>query len=75
MKPNQNGAVIPNVSGEQAPDRRADDQAADDRDPVDAGHPAEQLVRHGPLSHDRRRRAPDELVGPEDHQRRERDHG
>ena len=75
MNPNQNGAVIPNALREQAADRRADDQAADDRDAVDARHPAEQLVRDGPLAHDGRRRAPDEGVGAEDDQRGERDDG
>ena len=68
--PNQNGAVIPNALREQAADRRADDEAADDRDAVDAGHPAEQLVRDRPLADDRRRRAPHERVGAEDDHRR-----
>ena len=72
-KPNQNGAVIPNVWASRPPIGGADHQAADDRDPVDAGHPAEQLVGDGPLADDGRRRAPDELVGPEDDQRGERD--
>ena len=71
--PNQNGAVIPNVFGQQAADRRPDDHPADDRHAVDAADPAEQRVRDGALADDGRRRAPDERMRAEDHHRGEGD--
>ena len=72
MNPNQNGAVMPYALASRPPIDRADDESADVRDAVDAGHTAEHLVRHRPLPHDLRCRAPDEGVGPEHHQRGQR---
>src|SRR6185295_17917168 len=47
---------------EEAADRRPDHEAAHDRDTVDAADTPEKLIRDSPLAHDRRRRAPHELV-------------
>ena len=71
--PNQNGAVIPKRSRQQAADRRSDHEATDDRDAVDAADAAEQLVRDGPLPDDRLGRAPHELVHAEHDERRQGD--
>ena len=75
MNPNQNGAVMPNCTSEQAADRRADHDAADQPDRVDAGHAAQQLVGDRALADHRRGRAPHERVGAEDDHRDERDRG
>src|SRR4051794_31722846 len=61
---------------EQAADRRTDNHPADDRDSVDARDATEELVRHGPLTDDRRGRVPDERVRAKDgehHERHRRD--
>ena len=71
-KPNQNGAVIPYALASRPPIGGADDEATDERDPVDGGHPAEQLVGDGALSHGLRRGAPHEFVSAEHGQRAER---
>ena len=79
----QRGADEPEPEGsrdavgrcQEPAERRPDHQAADERDVVDAGHPAEHRVGDGALADDRRRRAPHEGVGAEDAHRQERDGG
>ena len=73
MNPNQNGAVMPNALASRPPIGDPITSPADDRDAVDAAHAAEDLVRHGALTDDRRCRAPDEAMDAEDdHRRRSR---
>ena len=73
MKPNQNGAVMSEVGGQDAAHGCADDEAAHNRDAVYARHAAEQLVGHGALSDDGRCGAPYESVDAENKHHRQRD--
>ena len=63
----------PEATGEQAADRRADDDPGVQPDAIDPRDAAHQGVRHGPLADRRRGRAPDEGVGTEDDHDREGD--
>ena len=63
------------LAREEATDRCADHDAADQADRVDAGHAAQQLVRYRALADHRGRRAPHERVGAEHDHRQERDRG
>ena len=70
--PNQNGAVIPNWRASSPPIGVPTTIPQHHPHVVDAGHPAEERVGHGPLADRRRRRAPDERVRAEHHERDER---